>query len=115
MFHNSRCSYRKNWDACWRRDCVATLGAEWGCLWPAPRDDDDDGGGGGDGGAARCDTPFARVLVQARHPLRVVESLTVKFCAHLGARPEAPFVRVLSALWPEHDWSYGSCVRVAGW
>ena len=21
MFHNSRCSYRKNWDACWRRDC----------------------------------------------------------------------------------------------
>ena len=99
------CSYRSEWDGCWQAECVDIVSNEWGCS----------GGGGGDDGDASCETPFRRALLQVRHPLRVVESLVVKFCTALDAPPHQYAIAMLTALWPHHDWAGLSCASTFGW
>ena len=104
MFRAPRrgCSYRSAWDGCWAAECRDIVAAEWGC---ASR-----------GGAAACETPFATTLLQARHPLRVVESLVVKFCRSLDEPPHQYATSFFAALWPEAvKWDDLGCARTFGW
>lgn len=57
------CSYRKEWDKCWAKECIEIIENEWGC---AKRKD--------------CEINFQSNLHQVRNPLRTMESLYVKFC-----------------------------------
>lgn len=75
------------WDACWVSECRALLTATWGC---ARRPEG-------------CATPYARTLVQSRHPLRVTESLTVKFCRDSASVPNPEVFDIIRALWPDHS------------
>lgn len=52
---------------------------------------------------------------QVRHPLRVVESLVVKFCASLDAEPAPAARRFLAALWPRTPWASLGCAPTFGW
>ena len=61
-----------HWDTCWASECERVLTQELGCAVEShqpPR------------GAAHCATPFARTLLQVRHPLRNLESLVAGYCA----------------------------------
>ena len=94
------CSYRVLWDECWAHECTDLLSREWGCAYDAT-----------------CETPFATSLLQARHPLRTVESLVTKFCTSLDAASPASdaWMGLLRALFPgEAHWG-GSCVAVHAW
>ncbi len=53
------------WDSCWAAECRRVATREIGCAVRA-------------GGS--CTSPFARVLLQVRHPLRTVESNVAAFC-----------------------------------
>jgi hypothetical protein len=105
------------WSACWRRECVALLHAEWGCAW-----------------TSACETPFRRTLHQVRHPLRTMESLVTKLCVGgLNGTVHAGLQRLFSALFPlppaastrkrnEKDqttdsswWDTLSCIETAGY
>ena len=80
---------------CWTRECEAVVRTTWGC-------------------AARergCTMPFARTLLQVRHPLRTLESLAVKFCASLRHPPKGDFVQMTRLMFPAHPWEHHqSCV-----
>jgi len=136
MFRTPRrgCSYRQEWDTCWRRECLELIDEEWGCASrtadsaTAPKRP---GGwrkaarrAAGIGSAAAfdtspssgtCETPFARTLLQVRHPLRVAESLSVKFCEGLDSEPHAHLRAFLRALWPGHPWDALGCAATAAW
>lgn len=60
------CSQRNTWDQCWSRECSKIVQQEWGCALTTT--------------SHKCITPFAKVLHQVRHPLRIIESLVVQFC-----------------------------------
>ena len=67
-----------------------------------------------------CATPFARALLQVRHPLAVISSLVVKFCTSVDARPHDSLVTFLRALFPHGlpsgaTWEERSCLEAAGW
>ena len=96
------CSYRVLWDDCWARECADLIQREFGCA---------------NLGRGACETPFHRTLVQARHPMRTVESLVMKFCESLDAeKPQSEaFSRLLAALFPDQrEWG-PSCVTAMGW
>ena len=97
------CSYRSKWDQCWASECVDLVRAEWGCARAAASS------------AQSCEAPYMRSLLQVRHPLRVVESLCVKFCASLSSTPHAAARRLLGALWPGARWADFGCARTFGW
>jgi len=127
----SNCSYRsRSWETCWRRECFSIVLREWGCAlrgvhvggstFPppplragelhhtAPLD------------MVPCATPFARALLQVRHPLAVISSLVVKFCTAADARPHDSLVTFLRALFPHGlpsgaTWEERSCLEAAGW
>ena len=92
------CSYRSEWDRCWSAECVELVQAEWGCA-----------------SRSSCETPFARSLLQVRHPLRVAESLAVKFCPSLQLPPHAHLRSFLHVLFPEHDWAARGCAVTMVW
>ena len=101
------CSYRSQWDACWRSECSDIVSAEWGCAR-----------------RGECETPFARGLLQVRHPLRVIESLVVKFCnGHVDGTPHQYVVQMLASLWPPDragassgvPWQRLGCVPLFAW
>jgi hypothetical protein len=105
MYQASTCSYRQRGmgDNCWRKECYAAVLREYGC---AVRDD--------------CVTPFARSLHQVRNPLRVLESLVVKFCTHVEAAYPVESFRILAnATFPEHDFyqynGTSSYIEALGW
>lgn len=99
------CSYRKQWDSCWAAECRDIVRREWGC---ALRTSDE-------AHERSCETPFARALLQVRHPLRVVESLSVKFCPSLESSPHAYAQIFLTVLWPDIDWQPLGCAKTFGW
>ena len=81
--------------ACWAHECEAVVRATWGC---AARDQG-------------CTMPFARTLLQARHPLRTLESLVVKLCPSLRHAPKGDFVQMTRLMFPAHHWGHHqSCV-----
>lgn len=95
-FRRARCSIRVEWDACWARECRAVVRESWGC---ASRGD--------------CETPFAKALLQNRHPLRTMESLIVKFCRSETAPASPALVLFARALWPAAaEWDDDACVPV---
>jgi len=99
------CSYRQEYDNCWRAECVDIVVREWGCAARAVGDP-----------AGGCETPYARALLQVRHPLRNVESLCVKFCTTLESEPHPHVLAFLRALWPSHPWdSVHGCAYTMGW
>jgi hypothetical protein len=99
-FRRSSCSYRKTWDACWEAECRAIIAAEWGCAVTPGR---------------ACETPFDKSLLQARHPLRTMESLVVKYCKSESA-PANPALTLFSlALLPSHEWDGARCLPVVAW
>ena len=53
------------WDACWARECRRVADNEIGCALNNP---------------PNCTSPFRKVLLQVRHPLRTIESNVVAFC-----------------------------------
>ncbi|KAG8464785.1 hypothetical protein KFE25_010153 [Diacronema lutheri] len=97
---STSCSYRRTWDACWARECGEIIRSEWGCAITEGR---------------ACDTPFAKTLLQARHPLRTMESLVVKFCRNETAPVSHALALFAAALWPAHAWAADSCLPVVGW
>lgn len=97
---SSRCSYRAQWDACWARECREAISESWGCAVTEGR---------------ACETPFERSLLQARHPLRTMESLVVKFCRSEASPPEPSLLIFAHGLWPEHAWNAKSCMATVGW
>ena len=106
MFRAPRrgCSYCSAWDGCWAAECRDIVAAEWGC---ASR---------GGGASSTCETPFATTVLQVRHPLRVVESLVVKFCRALDEPPHQYATSFFAALWPEAvKWDDLGCARTFGW
>lgn len=128
------CSYRQQWDTCWRRECLEIIDEEWGCAartaasataaaekrpagWrtSAWRSATKGVAAAGAAPSGACETPFARTLLQVRHPLRVAESLSVKFCESLDAQPHAHLRAFLRALWPAHPWDSLSCAATAAW
>jgi hypothetical protein len=88
------CSYREKWNSCWVRECVNILVQEWGCGLLPPSSS-----GGNGNGVNACETPFATSLLQVRHPLRIMESLTAKFC--VGNVPHSDLLIFVSALFPD--------------
>ncbi|XRB10444.1 hypothetical protein RI054_01g02570 [Pseudoscourfieldia marina] len=56
------------WDDCWRSECRRIASAELGCAL-APSD-----------GQRRCTSPFAKTLLQVRHPLKTIATLAKVFC-----------------------------------
>ena len=129
------CSYRAEWDACWRNECVELVSDEWGCASrslinsgtvstssasrlskPSRRSSyasAPNAASSSFGGA--CETPYLRTLLQVRHPLRVAESLSVKFCESLDSSPHPHLRSFLRALWPAHAWDTLGCAATAGW
>mmetsp|Transcript_3525 Transcript_3525/g.10031 ORF Transcript_3525/g.10031 Transcript_3525/m.10031 type:complete len:446 (-) Transcript_3525:44-1381(-) len=96
------------WDSCLRRECADLLSTEWGC--------------GLRNNGADCATHFARVLLQVRHPLRVIESLAVKFCTGPTSPPSEDLMAMLQGMWPgegskfgKPDVALGACFRPLGW
>ena len=57
------CSYRTKWDVCWKKECYHILLDEWGCSMNDT-----------------CDIPFSYNIHQVCNPLRITESIVVKFC-----------------------------------
>ncbi len=91
-------SKRWDWDACWSSHCKRVLTQELSCAveeHQPPR-----------GGSARCFTPFARTLLQVRHPLRNLESLVAGYCAsedtveRAAAAEQLRFLRKLGLVRP---------------
>jgi hypothetical protein len=93
-----------SWGPCLASQCRDVLLENWGCVL------------GGDG-RAPCETPFAVSLLQVRHPLRVIESLGVKFCTAADAPLNPVLGRLLAALWPDYreQLEAGPCVAALGW
>lgn len=94
MFRDRGCSYREEWGECWRRECIAIVDGEWGCALRASASAS---------GASRCETPYARQLLQTRHPLRTLESLAAKFCLDSTGsllRVDSAFAAFAGALFP---------------
>lgn len=109
IFRNARsCSAEWFWGDCWRKTCMEVVAENWGCARRPGQP---------------CETQFSRSLLQVRHPLRVVESLGVKFCASADARLSADIADLLSALWPsaapkfraEGPPGASSCLVALGW
>lgn len=100
---STKCSQRVQWDKCWMRECLAIVRQEWGCALPTTEN--------------QCETPFATVLHQTRHPVRTIESLVVKFCQ--GDKLETgivspEFLKFASALFGRsHNFTNDSCVEAA--
>lgn len=100
------------WDECLAAACERTVRENWGCARRAA---------GRTGGAQRagCPTPFARTLLQVRHPLRTVASLCAKFCAQAdvaSARIEGEFATAVRALLPAGPWAEPmACLAFLGW
>lgn len=111
MFRNGKCSLRQSWNACWKNECRDVLKREWGCglrkIKSSSGDRDDDA----------CDTPFQKVLLQVRHPLRTIESLVAKFCIgdDVEGDVQPAFVTFMNALFPHHNFSLMSCIEAAGY
>ena len=94
MFRDRGCSYREEWGECWRRECIAIVDGEWGCALRTSASAS---------GESRCETPYARQLLQTRHPLRTLESLAAKFCLDSTGsllRVDPAFAAFASALFP---------------
>lgn len=89
------------WPPCQQRACSAMQAEQRGCGLRA---------------RPSCAPPFARTLLQVRHPLHVIASLAAKFCPSGPDGPLDPaFATALRALWPHHPWAASSCVGSAGW
>mmetsp|Transcript_8208 Transcript_8208/g.30276 ORF Transcript_8208/g.30276 Transcript_8208/m.30276 type:complete len:391 (-) Transcript_8208:17-1189(-) len=99
QFEQSPCSYRVPWDACWARQCRTVFGGQSGCLHKDS-----------------CTTPFAKRLLQVRHPLNNIATLVIKYCAdeHAGTLPHALKLAVLESLYPHVQWGQmkGGCIEV---
>ncbi|KAL1504005.1 hypothetical protein AB1Y20_010420 [Prymnesium parvum] len=82
---------------CAQAQCEATVNATWGC---ASR-------------GGRCEVAYATTLLQARHPLRTLESLAVKFCRSLDQPPRGDFVQMVRLMFASHRWEeHTSCLGV---
>lgn len=94
MFRNARSCWAEwfGWGDCWAQTCREVLAENWGCAHAAD---------------SPCETPFARALLQVRHPLRVVESLGVKFCASADAPLNRDLAALLAGLWPADAARFG--------
>ena len=104
----SECSLRTKWSNCWARECVDLLHKEWGCAWvddKTARTEIDPG--------TPCQTPYATTLHQVRHPLRTIESLLAKFCPK--ETMDDGFVKIIQALFHQHDFGSYTCLQVAGY
>lgn len=110
MFRNARSCWAEwfTWGDCWRQTCKEVIRESWGCAHRSN---------------PQCETPFVRSLLQVRHPLRVVESLGVKFCASADAPLNQALADLLSGLWPSHAHTFhargspgaGACLVALGW
>eukprot|EP00977_Amphora_coffeiformis_P029139 scaffold38993_cov183-Amphora_coffeaeformis.AAC.4 len=104
----SECSLQTKWSKCWARECVDLLHAEWGCAWV-----DDSTPQTAIDPATPCQTPYATTLHQARHPLRTIESLLAKFCPK--DTMDEGFVKIIQALFHQHDFGSYTCLQAAGY
>lgn len=92
----NKCSYRSEWDDCWKSECYIALLKEWGC-------------------GKKCEINFAKNIHQVRNPIKTLESLVVKFCVGgLEGIVAGPFLTYASALFPSHDFSADSCIEATG-
>jgi len=92
----NKCSYRNEWDACWKSECYVTLLKEWGC-------------------GKNCEINFAKNIHQVRNPMETLESLVAKYCiGGLGGMVAGPFLTYASVLFPSHDFYNDSCVEATG-
>jgi hypothetical protein len=79
-----KCAVRGDppWDECWAGECVRVASRELGCAFSGVSA----AGSVTEAGASsaprlrNCTTPFDRVLVQVRHPIRWIESMVAAFC-----------------------------------
>ena len=100
------------WDACLEAACERIVRANWGCARRELR---------ADGAPPRGSfpTPFARTLLQVRHPLVTIASLSAKVCDDPLARPIEPeFATVVRALLPAGPWdgeAARTCLGFIGW
>lgn len=110
---NSNCSIRTKWGKCWAKECLDLIHHEWGCAWNQQIDENilvtETNPG------TPCQTPFARTLHQARHPLRTVESLVSKFCPDDSQQIDAGFAQMVQALFPQHDFGAYSCLQATSY
>jgi hypothetical protein len=90
------CSAYSQWSNCWARECLGVVNSQWGCAWNGS-----------------CEPSFARVLHQVRHPIRTIERLNSTFCPNEQWRE--PFIDLVSAWFPKHDWSTFSCLESMAW
>ena len=102
MYGPLNCTKGKTFKLCQAMTCRERVKAELGCQ--ARKD---------------CATPFHKTLRLVRHPLRTIESLTMKFCAgddlnNVTTAPE--FQHYLKSMFPaptvvNFDWEAQSCVE----
>ncbi|KAJ1639195.1 hypothetical protein T492DRAFT_938106 [Pavlovales sp. CCMP2436] len=107
MFRNPRGCWGEwwgLWGACWEQTCREVAAEIWGCARRTDRP---------------CETPFVRSLLQVRHPLRVVESLGVKFCESADAAVNPDISHIFAAMWPANADKFSSsesgCLRAIAW
>jgi len=109
MFRSGKCNLRQKWNPCWRDECRNILESEWGCGLRHSSDND-----GSD--TNTCETPYLKILLQVRHPLRTIESLVTKFCIKgVDGEVQPAFLTFTSVLFPQHEFSGMSCIESAGY
>eukprot|EP00512_Aurantiochytrium_limacinum_P013417 CAMPEP_0171568922 /NCGR_PEP_ID=MMETSP0961-20121227/2050_1 /TAXON_ID=87120 /ORGANISM="Aurantiochytrium limacinum, Strain ATCCMYA-1381" /LENGTH=407 /DNA_ID=CAMNT_0012123139 /DNA_START=15 /DNA_END=1238 /DNA_ORIENTATION=- len=99
---SSECSYRVQWDQCWKAECEDVFTRHFGCY-------------------PHCTHPpgFGRVMLQVRHPINTVASLVVKYCtdAKPGTLPHPLKMATLDGIMADMNWQdmRGGCKEVFGW
>lgn len=68
------------WDECWAGECVRVARRELGCASQTGSATSSLQAGASSAPPRNCTTPFERVLVQVRHPIRWIESVVAAFC-----------------------------------
>lgn len=106
-----KCSSRQKWSKCWTRECAAILSQEWGCAFRAKKEQHEMDTLPTQ---RQCETPYARVLHQVRHPVHAIESLVTKFCqGGIDGTVHPSFIKFASALFPKQDFETLSCIEAA--
>ena len=112
MFRSGKCNLRQAWNPCWRDECRDILENEWGCGLRNSSDNRDSDSHSN----TSCETPYRKILLQVRHPLRTIESLVTKFCINgVEGEVQPAFLTFTSVLFPQHDFSGMSCIESAGY
>lgn len=94
----TECSSYDKWSNCWAKVCFDTIKSIWGCE----NDEFID-----------CPQQFSRILHQARHPLRTIETLQASVCPYPALRES--FLNVIAGFFPARKWDSLSCLDAMAW